>query len=117
MGIKRASGNVKTSMNTKPKSDNLGSPGITGDDRPVVPVFTCLVYVHKNDDATVIGKVANLVGIEASGASERDVLGKVTREFKSRVSKMLEEGRKIPWVEPPQPPTDNEQVRSVPVHL
>ena len=117
MGVKHASGIPGNTMNIKPNSDNSNSLKITSDYRPQVPVFKCLVYVHKNEDATVIGRVANLAGIEVSGASERDVLGKVTREFKSRVSKMLEEGREIPWVEPPQPPLENEQVRSVPVHL
>jgi len=104
-------------MNIQPNSDNQDSLGITGNSKPSVPVFTCLVYVHQNDDATVTGRVANLAGIEASGRSERDVLRKVTREFKSRVFKMFEEGQEIPWVDPPQPPLENEQVRSVPVHL
>ncbi len=101
----------------QPNSDNPNSLGITGDSKPNVPVYTCLVYVHKNDDATVTGRVANLAGIDAKGSSERDVLGKVVREFKSQVFKMHEEGREIPWLVPPQPIKDNEQVRSVPVHL
>ena len=104
-------------MNIQPNSDNQKSLGITGNSKPSVPVFACLVYVHKNDDGMVTGRVANLAGIEASGSSERDVLGKVTREFKSRVFKMFEEGQEIPWVDPPQPPLENEQVRTVPVHL
>ncbi len=104
-------------MNTQSNSDNPKSLGITGDSKPNVPVFACIVYVHKNEDGTVIGRVANLAGIEASGNSERDVLGKVTREFKTRVFKILEEGQEIPWVDPQQPPLENEQVRSVPVHL
>ena len=103
-------------------SDSPNSLGITGDSKPNVPVFACIVYVHKNEDGTISGRVANLVGgdscdIRASGNSERDVLGKVTREFKSRVFSMFGEGQKIPWVDPPQPPLENEQVRSVPVHL
>ncbi|MEO2048649.1 MAG: hypothetical protein ABGX16_19005 [Pirellulales bacterium] len=65
----------------------------------------------------VTGRVANLAGVDASGNSERDVLGKVTCEFKTRVFKILEEGREIPWVDPQQSPLENEQVRSVPVHL
>ena len=104
-------------MNIQPNSDNQNSLGITGNSKPSVPVFTCLVYVRQNDDGMVTGRVANLTGIEASGSSERDVLVKVTREFKSRVFKMFEEGQEIPWVDPPQPPLENEQVRSVPVHL
>jgi hypothetical protein len=120
-------GDLKASMNTQsnsasPNSDSPNSLGITGDSKPNVPVFACIVYVHKKEDGTVIGRVANLVGgdscdIRASGNSERDVLGKVTREFKSLVFSMFGEGQKIPWVDPPQPPLENEQVRSVPVHL
>jgi hypothetical protein len=110
------------SNSASPNSDSPNSLGITGDSKPNVPVFACIVYVHKNEDGTVIGRVANLAGgdsceIRASGNSERDALGKVTREFKTRVFKMLEEGQEIPWVDPQQPPLENEQVRSVPVHL
>ena len=108
---------LKTNMNTQPNSDNPNPLGITGDSKPNVPVFACIVYVHQNEDSTMTGRVANLAGIEASGSSERDVLGKVTREFKSRVFEMFENSQEIPWVDPPQPPLENEQVRSVPVHL
>jgi hypothetical protein len=78
--------------------------------------------VHSNEDGTVVGRVANLAGgdageIRASGNSERDVLGKVTREFKSRISKILEAGQQIPWADPQHPPLEHEQVRSVPLHL
>ncbi len=109
-------------MNTQPNPDNPNSLGITGDSKPNVPAFACLVYVHTGEDGTVIGRVANLAGddscdIQASGNSERDVLGKVTREFKARIFKLLEEGQEIPWVDPPEPPLENEQVRSVPMHL
>ena len=104
-------------MNRQPNSDNPNSLEITGDSKPNVPVFACIVYVHKNDDSTLFGRVANLAGIEASGSSERDVLGKIMREFKSRISKMIEEGQEIPWVDPPQPPLENEQIRSIPMHL
>jgi hypothetical protein len=112
----------KPNMNTQsnsasPNSDRLHSLGITGDSKPNVPVFACIAYVHKHEDGTVIGRVANLVGIEASGNSERDVLGKVTREFKTRVFEILEEGQEIPWVDPQQPPLENEKVRSFPVNL
>ena len=113
---------LKTNMNTQPNSDNPNSLGITGDSKPNVPVFVCLVYVHTREGSTVSGRVGNLAGgdscdIRASGSSERDVLGKLVREFKSRVSKMFAEGQEIPWIDPPGPPLENEQVRSVPVHL
>ena len=66
--------------------------------------------------------MANLAGddageIRASGNSERDVLMKVTREFKSLVLKLYGENQEISWIDSLQPPLDNEQVRSVPMHL
>ena len=46
-----------------------------------VPVFTCLVYV-RHEGSEVVGRVANLGGIEARAASERDLLSKIIPEFK-----------------------------------
>ncbi len=105
-----------------PTSANPSPLGITGYSKLNVPAFACLVYVRKNEDGTIDGRVANLAGgdsgeIRASGNSERTVLGNITREFKALVSKILEEGQEIPWIDPPQPPLENEQVRSVPLHL
>ncbi len=106
----------------QPNPDNPNSLDITSDSKPNVPVFACIVYVHTNEDGTIDGRVANLAGgdsgeIRASGNSERTVLGNITREFKARVLKILEESQEIPWIDPPQPPLENEQVRSVPLHL
>jgi hypothetical protein len=103
-------------------SDNPKSLGITGDAKPLVPVFSCIIYVCKAEDGTISGRVANLAGgdageIRASGNSERDVLLKVTREFKSRVSQLHGDLQEIPWIDPPQRPLENEQVRYVPIHL
>jgi hypothetical protein len=114
---RNGSAKLNPNINMQPNPDQPKSLEITGDSKPKVPVFTCTVYVHKTDDATVIGRVANLAGIEASGTSEREVLSKVAREFKSRVFKIRETGQEIPWIDPPQPPLENEQVRSIPVHL
>lgn len=90
---------------------------ITGDAKPNVPVFTCLIYVRTDDDGMVAGRVANLADLEASGSSERGVLGKLVGDFKLRVSKLLADGQEIPWIDPPLPQSENEQIRSVPMHL
>lgn len=114
-------------MNT-PSSTDIANPdtpkslGITGSSKPAVPAFTCIVYVCKTADGKISGRVANLAGddageIRASGNSERDVLMKVTREFKSLVLKLYGENQEISWIDSLQPPLDNEQVRSVPMHL
>ncbi len=114
-------------MNTPSSTDGANSNGptplgITGASKPTVPVFSCIVYVCKTADGTIRGRVANLAGddsgeISARGNSERDVLLNVTREFKSRVVKMKVENQEIAWIDPPQLPLENEQVRFVPVHL
>ena len=99
----------KTAMTDKPKLD------ITNADPPV-PAFTCLVYIA-NVDGKIAARVANLEGIEASGSSERDVLGKIVPAFKQRVAELISEGEEIPWIDPPEPLNDGEQKRLVPVHL
>lgn len=109
-------------MNTQPipnetDSDRPNSLKITGDAKPMVPVFSCTVYVSKNDEGNVRGRVANLAGIDASGNSERDVLVKVSKEFKSRVLKMFEAGEEFPWIDPPMPKNESEQIRTIPMHL
>jgi hypothetical protein len=110
-------------MNTQsssegPPSDSPNALGITGNLKPSVPVFACIVYVCKNEDGTISGRVANLAGeITATGGSERDALMKLTREFRSRVLKLHEENQAIPLLDPPPPPLENEQMRTVPVHL
>lgn len=105
------------SDSARPNPNSSNPLGITGDSKASVPVFSCLVYVRRDDESTIVGRVANLAEIEVSGNSERDVLGKVVRAFKSRVSEKLEEGLEVPLIDPPLPPRENEQVRSVPVHL
>ena len=101
----------------KPNSQNPASLDITGDSNPSAPTFTCLVYIRTGEDGTVIGRVANLAGIEARGASEPFVLRKVNQTFKAQVLKLHEAGAEIPWIEPPKPPAQNERVRSIPMHL
>jgi hypothetical protein len=114
---------MNTPSNTDVANSDRPNPlGITGDSKPTVPAFSCIVYVCKAADGTIRGRVANLAGhdsgeISARGNSERDVLLDVTREFKSRVLKMHGENQEIAWIDPPQPPLENEQVRFVPVHL
>ena len=96
------------------KNDNLE---ITDGGQPSVPVFTCLIYVQQRDDGTVAGRVANLAGIEATGNSERTVLSKLVGEFKTQVANLHAAGQQILWIDPPPPPSDHEQIRSVPMHL
>lgn len=105
--------------NSQPNAEepNLDPLKITGDAKPTVPVFSCLVYVSKDDEGKVNGRVANLDGIEAIGNSERDVLQRVSKECKSRVLKLVEAGEEIPWIDPPKPKTDAEQIRRIPMHL
>ncbi|QDT00610.1 hypothetical protein [Adhaeretor mobilis] len=112
-------------MQPNPANSDPNNPtplDIAGAAKPSVPVFACLVYVHTNEDGIVTGRIANLASddasaITASASSEREVLGKLTREFKSRVGQLLEASQEIPWIEPPPAPAENEQMRSIPLHL
>lgn len=100
-----------------PNSDPSNSLDITGDAKPSTPVYACIVYVHTNEDGTVVGRAANLAGIESRGSSERFVLSQITKAFKANVLKLHEAQQEIPWIDPPEPPAENERVRSIPMHL
>lgn len=104
-------------MNKESNSAENKSLEVTESTRVNVPAFACLINVRKNEDGTIFGSVANLAGIEISGNSERDVLMKLTREFKSQIAAILENGQEIPWVDPPCDPKPDEKRRSVPMHL
>ena len=90
---------------------------LTGDAVPNVPVFRCIIYIRQNEDRTVTGRVANFAGLSSSGAAERDVLSRLSREFKAQVMLLHQDGKEIPLIEPPMPPEPGERVRSIPVHL
>ena len=82
-----------------------------------VPVFSCIVYVSKNASGGVHARVANLAGFESDAASEREVLRKLVPAFKQRVAELTASKTPIPWIVPPSPKADDEQVRLIPVHL
>lgn len=82
-----------------------------------VPVFSCTAYLSKTPDGGVHARVANLAGIEYDAASEREALSKLVLAFKQRVAELTASQVPIPWLEPPSPQLDNEQVRLIPVHL
>jgi hypothetical protein len=79
--------------------------------------FTCIVYVSHNQDGTVAAHAANLAGVSTRAATERDALANVARKFKSLVTRILENGETVPWIEPPDPPKQHERIRSIPLHL
>jgi len=84
---------------------------------PNVPTFTCLVYLSQDEAGTSVARVANLESLQATGATPRDAMARVCREFKERVRGAYAAGETIAWIDPPVEPTSDEQVRSIPVHL
>ena len=100
--------------NPDPKKSNLE---ITGDQRPAVPTFACLIYVSKDEEGKTNARVANLAGFEMTAATERDALLRISKQFKAHVIEKTQAGETIPWIDSPPPPAENENVRSIPVHL
>lgn len=82
-----------------------------------VPVFTCIVYLLRNEDGTVQGRVANLPDLAYIASNEREAMAKIVKEFKLRIQQSLADGSLIPWIDPPSPNLPEEQVRLIPVHL
>ena len=84
-----------------------------------VPTFACLVYLSQDESGNSVARVANLANLQATGATPRDALMRVCREFKEivRGAHAAGEADTIPWIDPPEEPKSGEQVRSIPVHL
>jgi hypothetical protein len=81
------------------------------------PAFGCIVYVRKTETGRVVGRVANLNGLELEAASERDVLAGLVQSAKGILAAHLENGEDIPWVDPPPEKQPDEQKRFLPLHL
>jgi len=81
-----------------------------------VPAFPCIVHVS-TDGVHYRGRVVNLAGIESSGSSERDLLGKIVPLFKQVVADYHQRGEVIPWITPVPDPEPTETKRFIPVHL
>ncbi|MCR9198925.1 MAG: hypothetical protein NXI04_09795 [Planctomycetaceae bacterium] len=83
-----------------------------------VPVFSCIVILGQPDDSGKRqARVANLAGITAEGASERDLLTAIMKKFRAVTQGFTERGEQIPWIEPPETPGNGESQRFIPVHL
>ena len=106
-------------MSNQPFGPHPSSPSkklpIEGDSADV-PSFGCVVYVS-HQEGVVRARVANLAGIEASGADQRAVLGQIVATFKAAVSSALAEGSTPDWIDPPAAKRDGERKLFLPVHL
>jgi hypothetical protein len=83
-----------------------------------VPVYNCRVYVSPPDEQGVVtARAAALEGITGKGRREREALQAVVAAFKQRILELRQQDAPIPWLDPPLPPTADEQERLIAVHL
>ena len=99
------------STNQEDNSLPMGKPA------PSVPTFACLVYLSQDASGKWNARVANLENMQATGASPRDAMMRVSREFKERVRGAHAAGETIAWIDPPMEPEPGERIQSIPVHL
>jgi len=99
-------------------NDKNPLPQISIADCNPVPVFNCQVILTAPDEnGRLTGRVANLAGITAAGASERDVLTSIMKQFKAAGQQYTKDQQPIPFVDPPETPQPGEVERFIPVHL
>ena len=99
-------------------NDDNALPLISDSELNPVPVFSCHVLLGKaNSDGLRTARAANLEGISATAAGERDVLRAVMEEFKARIQQHVQAGQEIPWTDPPVKPDADEVERFIPIHL
>lgn len=82
-----------------------------------VPVFDCHILISGPDeDGVLTGIVSNLPEVQGTATNERDLLRKLTTDFKATVQRYTAEKRTIPW-QPTRQPEPGQSQRWVPVHL
>ena len=82
-----------------------------------VPVFDCHVIISgPNEDGQLSGVVSTLPEVAATASNERDLLRKISTDFKATVQRYTSEKRTIPW-QPARKPEAGESQRWIPVHL
>ncbi len=81
-----------------------------------VPVYDCHVLINQLDDGSLSGVVSNLPEVTATASNERDLLRKISTDFKACIIQYTEEKEEIPWQEK-QKPGPGQQQRWIPVHL
>ena len=99
-------------------SDSNNLPLLSEADVNPVPVFNCHVILGVADDrGRMKARVANFPDITAEGSTERDVLTLVMKQFKQAVQQLRADNKPLPWINPPETPSDDEAERFIPVHL
>ena len=99
-------------------NDENPLPLITPSETGAVPVFNCHVILSPPDDAgRIAGRAANLQGIVADGATERDVLTAIMKKFRAAVQEYSDNNQSVPLKDPPDEAQVGEVERFIPVHL
>ncbi|MEY3174781.1 MAG: hypothetical protein RLZZ436_2695 [Planctomycetota bacterium] len=102
---------MSSPLNQLPDSSCGSTPGS-------VPVFNCIVILkHDGQSGRVVGRVANLEGIEGAASGERELLFLLTRRFRDTLRELTRSSQPIPWKNPTETPAAGEQQRFIPIHL
>lgn len=81
-----------------------------------MPAFGCTVLISR-EAGGFQGRVANLKGVTASAASQRELLAAIVKQFKAVVAESLAAGGEPEWIDPPLEKEPGEQKLFLPVHL
>lgn len=81
------------------------------------PAFGIVVYVSRTADGQVRGRVGNLLDVDTTGATERDVFQNLVPRCKIILKEAIERGESQPLLDALLPMVDGEQRRFLPLHL
>jgi len=84
----------------------------------VIPVYNCPAYLSAADESGQIRvRCATLLEVTASGANQREALGRLVERFKQAIIGYRTAGQEIPFVDPPLPAEPSERAVFIAVHL
>lgn len=88
------------------------------DARPLVAdVYNLTVLVHRFQDGGTSARSANLPLASVEAASVRDAMSQLVRSAKKLIHEHVSCDNSIPWIDPPEEPSESESRFMVPLHL
>jgi hypothetical protein len=82
-----------------------------------VPVFNLELLLRTAGSGECRARLANLMIAPARANSPREAIADLVTRAKALIADCLARDRAIPWIEPSDPPFENETRMLVPIHL
>ncbi|MEC8557571.1 MAG: hypothetical protein VXZ82_21425 [Planctomycetota bacterium] len=99
------------------RSEVFSKSGIPIDVHSNAQVFNLTVLVRTGKKVPVVARAANLAIPQVEAQTIREALSKLVDAAKKEIGERASNSASVPWIDPPNQPTESESRYLVPLHL